>query len=424
MSLLSLQNCVIVVGAGPAGLMAAEVIAEAGYKVSVLDAMPSVGRKFLLAGVGGMNITHAEPFVDFAHRYAAAEPFLLPYLTEFSPQHLREWIHGLGIETFVGSSQRVFPRDMKAAPLLRAWLHRLKVQGVEFFSRHRWCGFDEQDQWLFKEADKEMAPLPLQPKAVVLALGGASWKRLGSDAAWVPWLREFGVDVKEFQASNSGFEVTWSDFFKREYAGSPLHGVGIRIKNSKNDWVIKKGEIIVADYGLEGTSIYALSGPLRDIIHQQGFAEIQIDLLPEKSAEQIFEKINKPQGKNSASNFIRKALHLFPVKIALLRELLGANWLADKTQLAQQIKALPMRLQATRPLDEAISCAGGVDWQSVDSHLMLNNLPGVFCAGEMLNWEAPTGGYLLTACFATGRAAGNGVVNYLQRIHSKGVTHE
>ena len=396
--------------------MAAEVIASAGHVVAVVDAMPSVGRKFLLAGVGGMNITHAEPFEKFVTRYGDAHHKLLPYLNAFTPTQLREWIHGLGIETFVGSSDRVFPTDMKAAPLLRAWLHRLKHLGVQFFSRHRWCGFDASGAWLIENGQAEaVEKIALRPSAVVLALGGASWQRLGSNGAWVPWLREKQIEVVDFQPSNVGFCIEWSNYFREQSAGSPLHGVGVKTACNGVDVVIAKGEVVVADYGIEGTSIYAISAQLRNSISQTGTASLVLDLIPEKTCEQLLAQLNKPQGKNSASNFLRKSLNLSPIKIALLREVLGVNLLADKNKLAKTIKHLPLTLTATRPIDEAISCAGGVVWNELTNTLMFTKLPSVFCAGEMLDWEAPTGGYLLTACFATGKAAGEGVIKFLKQ---------
>lgn len=396
--------------------MAAEVIASAGHVVAVVDAMPSVGRKFLLAGVGGMNITHAEPFEKFVTRYGDAQHKLMPHLNAFTPTQLREWIHGLGIETFVGSSDRVFPTDMKAAPLLRAWLHRLKQLGVQFFARHRWCGFDASGAWLIENGQAEaVEKIALCPSAVVLALGGASWQRLGSNGAWVPWLREKQIEVVDFQPSNVGFCIEWSSYFREQSAGSPLHGVGVKTTVNGVEVVIAKGEVVVADYGIEGTSIYAISAQLRNSISQTGTAHLVLDLIPEKTSEQLVAQLNKPQGKNSTSNFLRKSLNLSPIKIALLREVLGVNLLADKNKLAKTIKSLPLTLTATRPIDEAISCAGGVAWNELTNTLMLTKLPSVFCAGEMLDWEAPTGGYLLTACFATGKSAGEGVVKFLKQ---------
>lgn len=406
--------------------MAAEVISQAGFTVSVYDAMPSVGRKFLLAGVGGMNLTHAEGSPKFLSRYARAEQSLAPFIAAFDPQALRDWAQTLGITTFVGSSQRVFPKDMKAAPLLRAWLHRLREQGVTFFPRHRWLGWTESGELRFTATGRTTdcsAEKIIAPSACVLALGGASWARLGSDGTWVPTLRERGAHVADLQPSNCGFETNWSDYFSERFAGEPLNTIALTVDianataadNSENQTHSLRGECTVSRYGLEGNAIYALSAILREQINYQGHAQLTIDLLPDHSVEKIHTALLKRMSKESFSNFLRKQLKLTPVKIALLKELLLADTLQDVEKLAPAIKALPLTFNAIRPIDEAISSAGGVSFDALDAHLMLRNLPGVFCAGEMLDWEAPTGGYLLSACFATGKAAGEGVVNWLQR---------
>ena len=399
--------------------MAAEVIASAGFKVSLYDAMPSVGRKFLLAGVGGMNITHSEPHEKLLARYAHATPFLTPYLNKFSAEQLRDWIHSLGVETFVGSSGRVFPRDMKAAPLLRAWLHRLRELGVEFYPRHRWNGWvDDGLLRIIDQQNNEHVEKNISADAVVLALGGASWQRLGSDGAWVNLLREKNIGIADLLPSNCGFETSWSEKFQQEFSGAPLQTINLTAVDLKGLAHTIRGEAMIAKTGIEGTSVYALSAVLRDSIIATGSAELAIDLSPDLSAEKIQSLLSKSRGKNSVSNFLRKQLNLPSIKLSLLRELTPVTIWQDNNQLAQAIKNLRLRLSAYRPMDEAISTAGGIQSTELNNHLMLEKKPGVFCAGEMLDWEAPTGGYLLTACFATGRAAGFGVVDYLRQTQS------
>lgn len=398
--------------------MAADVISQAGIAVNIYDAMPSVGRKFLLAGVGGMNITHAEPAAQFLTRYAAAETALTPFIRQFDAQALRAWVHDLGIETFVGSSQRVFPRDMKAAPLLRAWLHRLRAQGVNFYPRHRWLGWTPAGALRFAATHRatHMAEEKIvTAQATVLTLGGGSWARLGSDGAWVPLLRAQGVEVAELQPSNCGFEVNWSEFFASRFAGQPLTTVAFASTDIHGSRHHLRGEATLTRYGIEGSAIYALSAVLRESIKHTGSAQLELDLLPDHSYAQVLAALNKPRHKDSFSNFLRKQLKLTPPKIALINECVTAAGTRATQELAAIIKALPLVLTAARPLDEAISSAGGICFNTLDEQLMLRNLPGVFCAGEMLNWEAPTGGYLLTACFATGKAAGMGVRNWLSR---------
>lgn len=406
---------VAIIGGGPAGLIAAEVIASAGFRVALYDAMPSVGRKFLLAGVGGMNITHSEPHEKLLARYAQASPDLKPYLDKFSAEDLRQWIHGLGIATFVGSSGRVFPTDMKAAPLLRAWLHRLRELGVQIYPRHRWTGWNSDGTLkIIEQKNNEVVEKNIAADAVVLALGGASWQRLGSDGAWVKVLREKNIHIVNLLPSNCGFDATWSEEFQQAFGGAPLQTIGLTAVNINGALHAVRGEAMIAKTGIEGTSVYALSAILRDTIITKGSAELWIDLLPDLSEEKIIIQLNKPRGKNSSSNFLRKQLNLPPVKLALLRELTPASIWRDNKALAQALKKLSLTLTGFRPIDEAISTAGGITFVELNQDLMLNKLPSVFCAGEMLDWEAPTGGYLLTACFATGRAAGLGVVNYLQ----------
>jgi hypothetical protein len=404
---------VAIIGGGPAGLMAAEVIASAGHAVAVYDAMPSVGRKFLLAGVGGMNITHAEPAEDFRARYTASAQFINA-LKQFDADALRKWVHGLGIETFVGTSGRVFPADMKAAPLLRAWLHRLRELGVKFYPRHRWLGWNAQGELQFAvQENNALSETSVQADAALLALGGASWQRLGSNGAWVPLLRERGVVVNDLLPSNCGFEVNWSEHIRSQQAGSPLHGVGLSCVDVHGQPRRILSEAIISAYGIEGTGIYALSKYLRDSLTQNGSAILNIDLLPDLSHEKILQKLNKPREKNSLSNFLRKQFNLPPVKVALLRELTSKQTVENTELLALAMKKLSLTLTTTRPIDEAISSAGGVAAKALDSAYMLKQIPGVFCAGEMLDWDAPTGGYLLTGCFASGRAAAYGLLSYL-----------
>ena len=400
---------VAVIGAGPAGLMAAEVLSQAGVKVDLYDSMPSVGRKFLLAGVGGMNITHSEPYPAFLSRYAERAPHMAPLLRAFDADSLCQWIHELGIETFIGSSGRVFPTDMKAAPLLRAWLKRLRESGVVIHTRHRWLGWQADGQLRIASPEGEKT---LKPDAVVLALGGGSWARLGSDGAWMPLLAERGVEVAPLQPSNCGFDVAgWSDLLRNKFAGAPLKNIAIALEHSTP----RLGECVITASGIEGSLIYAWSAPIREAINQHGAATILIDLLPGKAVDKIEAALAKPRGSRSMSKHLHSQLSLDGVKAALLRELAPADCFADPAQLAQAIKALPLKLIKARPLDEAISSAGGVRFEALDEHLMLKQLPGVFCAGEMLDWEAPTGGYLLTGCFASGRAAGLGVLSWLHK---------
>jgi len=404
---------VAVVGAGPAGLMAAGVLAQDGVQIDVYDAMPSVGRKFLLAGVGGMNITHSEPFDAFLSRYGARAETVRPLLEAFPPDALREWIHGLGVETFVGSSGRVFPRDMKAAPLLRAWLHRLREAGVRFHVRHRWLGWDGTGALRFATPRGELA---VQTDAVVLALGGGSWAKLGSDGAWVPLLAQRGVEVAPLLPANCGFDVAggWSEHLRSRFAGQPLKTVALRFTDAAGQVIERKGELMLSDSGVEGSLVYALSAPLRDAIAAQGAVTVQLDLAPDKTLERVIAEVAHPRGARSLSSHLQSRAGIKGVKMALLRELLSLDQLNDPATLASAIKSLPLMLASPRPLDEAISSAGGVRFDALDKNLMLRKLRGVFCAGEMLDWEAPTGGYLLTACFASGRAAGQGALDFVR----------
>ena len=403
---------VAVIGGGPAGLMAAEVLSLGGVQVDLFDAMPSVGRKFLLAGVGGMNITHSELFDAFLLRYGARVTEIKPLLEAFPPAKLCDWIHGLGVETFVGSSGRVFPMDMKAAPLLRAWLHRLRERGVRFHVRHRWLGWDERDALRFAADGSEFST---KADAVVLALGGGSWAKLGSDGAWLSLLAQRGIGVASLQPSNCGFDVAggWSEHLRSRFAGQPLKTMALRFTDEAGTIQQRKGELMLSDSGIEGSVVYALSASLRDTIAARGPVAIELDLAPDKSLERIVLEVTHPRGSRSLSSHLQSRAGIKGAKMALLNELLSKAQLNDPLALAHAIKSLPLTLAAPRPLDEAISSAGGVRFDALDENLMLRDLPGVFCAGEMLDWEAPTGGYLLTACFASGRVAGQGALNYL-----------
>ncbi|KIK88893.1 TIGR03862 family flavoprotein [Pseudomonas koreensis] len=399
---------VAIIGGGPAGLMAAEVLSQAGVRVDLYDGMPSVGRKFLLAGVGGMNITHSEPYPAFLARYAERAPQIAPLLRGFDADALCRWIHELGIETFIGSSGRVFPTDMKAAPLLRAWLKRLRDSGVVIHTRHRWLGWDEHGALRISSPDGEIT---VKPDATLLALGGGSWSRLGSDGAWMLPLEQKGVGLVPLQPSNCGFEVqAWSELLVSKFAGAPLKNVAIGL----NDDVPRLGECVITATGVEGSLIYALSAPIREAINAHGSATVHIDLLPGRPVDKLQAALSKPRGSRSMAKHLHSQVGIDGVKAALLRELTDAATFADPALLARAIKALPLTLVKTRPLDEAISSAGGVTFEALDERLMLKALPGVFCAGEMLDWEAPTGGYLLTGCFASGRAAGIGMLQWLK----------
>lgn len=403
---------VAVIGGGPAGMMAAETIAASGVPVDLYDAMPSVGRKFLLAGKGGMNLTHAEPADAFRSRYGARAERIAPLLDGFGPDDLRAWVHGLGIATFVGSSQRVFPTDMKAAPLLRVWLKRLREQGVHFHMRHRWLGWDAQHRLRFATPDGERT---VQADTVVLALGGGSWARLGSDGAWLPLLQEQGIASTPLQPANCGFDVPWSAHFRERFAGQPVKAVSACCHDTDGKLRQRQGEFVISETGIEGSLVYALSAPLREQIDREGHATLTLDLAPDRSAERVLAEVGHPRGSRSLSSHLQSRVGIAGVKAGLLREVLDKETFNDVAALAAAIKALPLRLAATRPIDEAISSAGGVRFESLDMQLMAQAMPGVFCAGEMLDWEAPTGGYLLTACFATGRAAGRGVIDWLAR---------
>ena len=476
------QVDVAIIGAGPAGLMAAEVLSQAGVVVHVFDAMPSVGRKFLLAGIGGLNLTHSEPPDIFATRYFEQKEHFAHVLKAWGATQCIAWAKELGIETFVGTSGRVFPKDMKAAPLLRAWLQRLRSQGVQFHMRQRWTGWGEEGGLMFASAGPALnaesqhsgqdagsatsvnsaasvnsavgvssttstKPISQRVKArcTVLALGGGSWKKLGSDGAWVPWLRERGVQVADLLPSNCGFDVSvtsplsasttaaalangtrsvdstdktdtgWSQHFAVRFAGQPFKQVAISHAASGFS---RQGEFVATTTGLEGSLIYAVSAALRNEIAQTGSATITLDLLPHMSAERVLQEVSHPRGSRSLSSHLSSRLKLDGVKMGILYELLGKDAMHDHATLSTAIKSLPVTFNATRPIDEAISSAGGVRFDAMNPHYQLTKIPGVFCAGEMLDWEAPTGGYLLTAVMATGRIAGQGALAYLHEIKS------
>lgn len=418
---------IAIIGGGPAGLMAAEALAGSllqgdsasaavnWKKIEIFESMPSVGRKFLMAGKGGMNITHAEPRADFIGRYGDRSTQLAPLIDDFGPEQLREWIHGLGIETFVGTSGRVFPKEMKAAPLLRAWLHRLRGQGVQFHVRHRWLGWAADRRLRFATPAGE---IEVAAEAVILALGGGSWAKLGSDGAWVPLLLAQGIAVAPLKPANCGFDVDWSPHFRERFAGAPVKAVTAKIcglvnSGDSHGQPEKKGEFNITATGIEGGLIYALSAPLRDQLTAGGSAILTLDLAPGRSLERLTTDLSRPRGRDSLANHLRRHAGIEGVKAGLLRECCQPSTLSSAGSLAAAIKALPLKVTATRPLDEAISTAGGVAFEGLDTNLMVERLPGVFVAGEMLDWEAPTGGYLLTACLASGRAAGLGVVRWL-----------
>ena len=403
---------VAVIGGGPAGLMAAEGLAVRGLQVDVYDAMPSVGRKFLMAGRGGLNLTHSEAAAPFLARYGDRAAQVAPWLRALDGNGLREWAAQLGIETFVGSSGRVFPAEMKAAPLLRAWLARLRASGVRFHMRHRWLGwptsaaptatvlrFDTPDGERTHAAD-----------AVVLALGGGSWARLGSDGAWLAGLAAHGIAVAPLRPANCGFEVAWSEHFRQRYAGQPVKSVAMRAGVAG---AARQGEFVVTEHGIEGSLVYALSAPLRDRIDAAGQAVALLDLAPDWTPEKVLAAVTHPRGARSMSSHLQSRLGLTGVKAGLLRECAGADDFRDAERLGVLIKALPLTLARTRPIDEAISTAGGVGFDALEPGLMLRTAPGVFCAGEMLDWEAPTGGYLLTACMASGVVVAQGVADFL-----------
>ncbi|WP_027996133.1 TIGR03862 family flavoprotein [Simplicispira psychrophila] len=435
-SVSSLVCEAVVIGAGPAGLMAAQILAQAGVSVHVFDAMPSVGRKFLLAGKGGLNLTHSESMEPFVSRYGARQAQMAPLLEQFGAPQVRGWAQDLGVETFVGTSGRVFPADLKAAPLLRAWLQRLRSQGVQFHMRHRFGGWDSAGALQFHTSGGDIS---VQGRAVVLALGGGSWARLGSDGAWLPWLAARGVATVPLQPSNCGFDVPrqggavetrreflqeligqtptpavgWTAHFAERFAGQPFKTVALAFTDSAGRHFSRRGEFVATATGVEGSLVYAVSALLRDEIVAHGHATFTLDLLPDHTPERVLAEVRHPRGTRSLSSHLKSRLGLDGIKMGILYEQLGKERVADPYLLAAAIKALPITVVAMRPLDEAISTAGGGTFEALDDQLMAQALPGVFCAGEMLDWEAPTGGYLLTACMASGVRAGQGAAQWL-----------
>ncbi len=401
---------IAVIGGGPAGLMAAETAASAGMRVDVYERMGSVGRKFLIAGKGGLNLTHAEPFDAFVARFGSRQAEITRWLKPFDADSLRAWAAGLGVETFVGSSGRVFPSDLKAAPLLRSWVRRLRASGVRFHVHHRWLGWTQAGALRFST---EVGDEEIDTDAVVLALGGGSWSILGSDGSWQDILESHGIDVAPLQPANCGFDVNWTPFLRERHAGAPIKPVMIHWKSAGGDEIHRQGEFVLTRNGIEGSLVYALSSHLRDEIAAQGSTTIHLDLLPGRELARLTHDISRPRGKHSMAKHLHRHAGIDGAKAALLHEVLERDVFNDPAQLAAAIKALPLTLQRPRPLDEAISSAGGVRIEALDDQLMLRKLPGVFCAGEMLDWEAPTGGYLLTASFASGRMAGAGAADWI-----------
>jgi uncharacterized flavoprotein (TIGR03862 family) len=415
---------VAIIGGGPAGLMAAEVLAAGGVQIDLYDAMPSVGRKFLLAGKGGLNLTHSEPLAEVVARYGERAEAVAGWLADFGPLAVRDWALGLGISTFVGTSGRVFPAEMKAAPLLRAWLHRLRAAGVRFHSRHRWVGWAPGEAATTLRFSTPAGEAQATADAVVLALGGASWPQLGSNGAWVETLAQRQVDVAPLRPANCGFDVAWSPFFAEHFAGAPLKSVALHFDDGRGMPFHRQGEFVVTAGGVEGSLIYAASARLRDAIEAHGQATLQLDLVPGRSEAAVAQALARGRGTASLAKHLKAHLGIEGVKAALLRE--GARqeeltrWLAESPLgLAQRLKAWPVTLLAPRPVAEAISTAGGVRLEALDDGLMLRHCPGVFCAGEMLDWEAPTGGYLLTACLASGVAVGRAAMQHLRSTAPK-----
>jgi len=399
-----------IIGGGPAGLMAAEVARAAGVEVDLYEGKGSVGRKFLIAGKGGLNLTHGEPRPDFDARYGRQQAQISRWLDAFDAEALREWARGFGIDTYIGTSGRVFPMDRKAAPLLRGWVRRLRDQGVRFHVQHRWLGWSDAGKLRFAtpEGEREVAA-----QATLLALGGGSWPELGSDGAWVQPLRQRGIDVAPLEPSNCGFDIGWSAHLTERFAGAPLKPVIAHWRDLDGREPALQGECVVTATGVEGSLIYALSATLRDTITRDGQAALQLDLAPGRELGRLQQDLAKPRAGRSFSEHLRRQTGITGVKAALLREVLSKQQLDDATAVAQAIKRLPLTLQRARPIAEAISSAGGVRLEALDDALMVKSMPGVFCAGEMLDWEAPTGGYLLTACFASGLLAGRGATAWL-----------
>lgn len=412
---------VAIIGGGPAGLMAAEILIDAVAKVEIYDSMPTIGRKFLRAGLGGLNITHSEPFDAFCSRYGERQKFMQEFLEDFPPDAFRDWVHELGIETFVGTSGRVFPKEMKAAPLLRAWVHRLRAAGVLFHHNHRWIGFGQNDSLMFETKsdprESRVETVSVQkPDATILALGGASWPQLGSTGAWAQILMDKGVSVQPWQAANCAFDIAWTNHMRERFSHEPLKTVSLTFTDVDGITETKLGELLITDYGIEGSLIYWFSKRIRESINENGKATFFLDLLPGRTIEKVLKELSKPRGSRSISRHLQTVLGNNALKKALLYEIIEREKFADAHALSKAIKALPITTQKVHSLDKAISTAGGVSFNSVDRNLMLKTMPGVFVAGEMLDWEAPTGGYLLTACVASGRWAGKSAARWLAEV--------
>lgn len=402
-----MKKSVAIIGGGPAGLMAAEILSQRDIKIDLYDAMPSLGRKFLMAGKSGLNLTHSESFEIFLSRFGKSQKELLAHISNFTPNDVIAWAKSLNIETFVGTSGRVFPKQMKASPLLRAWLQRLQANGVTFHVRHRWIGWQD-DNLIF---DTPNGVIEAKPHATILALGGASWPKLGSNANWIPWLEQHGVKINPFRPANCGFQVNWSPHFSEKFHGHPMKSVVLTFQDFK-----QQGEFVVTRKGVEGSLIYTVSAKLRDEIDSTGTAIITLDLAPHVSKEKLLKVLSRPRDSRTLSNHIKKTIGIQDVKMGLLYEFISKEDLNNIEKLVTAIKSLEIPLCAVNPIDAAISCAGGVSFEELNSNLMLMKMPGVFCAGEMLDWEAPTGGYLLTACFATGKTVGYAASNYVKEL--------
>ncbi|BFU91474.1 MAG: NAD(FAD)-utilizing dehydrogenase [Nitrospira sp.] len=406
---------IVIIGGGPAGLMAAEAATTAGASVELYDAMPSVGRKFLLAGKGGLNLTHSEPIEPFLSRYGSRRAFIEPAIRAFPPATLRAWAHELGVETFIGTSGRIFPTDLKAAPLLRAWLRRLRKANVQFHVRHRWCGWDQEGLLFFTTPH---GPVHIKADAVVLALGGGSWPHFGSDGAWVPILSERKIPIAPLKPANCGFDVRWSEHFRTKFAGHPVKTVAVTLKTADGITIRHMGEFVTTANGVEGGIIYMVSAAARDVIAIEGTATVSLDLVPDRPLKRLTQDLSTPRGTRTVATHLKRCAGITGVKAGLLREVVSKEVLTDPVRLAAAIKSLSLTLVAPRPLEEAISTAGGVSCEAFDDRLMLRSVPGVFCAGEMLDWEAPTGGYLMTGCLATGHLVGTAAAEWADEHRS------